>query len=147
MRRITSKNLLKSWKYQKINETLKNGEKKFVGGLRRPPKRGFGRLFGKKGRFGGPHRTPKNIFCAIFQCSVNFLVLSAFQQAFTFYHTHIFSRFMMFLVKLWFLVKNLGISYSKICPKIVNFKVRFQVAKIVFWADFFWYSGSPTSFT
>ena len=145
MRRITSKSPLKV--PTKIMKHWKMAKKIFVGGLRRPPKRGFGRLFGKKGRFGGPHRTPKNIFCAIFQCSVNFLVLSAFQQAFTFYSTHVFSQFMMFLIKLWFLVENLGISYSKICPKIANFKVRFQVAKINFLADFFWYSVSPTSFT
>ena len=44
---------------------------------------------------------------------------------------------MMFLVKLGFLVENLGILYSKICPKIANFKMRFQVAKIVFLPIFF----------
>ena len=86
---------------------------------------------------GGPRRPPKNIFFAIFQRFVIFLVLSAFQQAFIFSYTHVFSRFMMFLVKLEFLVENLGISYSKICLKIANFKMRFQVAKIGFLPIFF----------
>ena len=103
-------------------------KKIFWGGLRGPPKRGVWQLFGKKGVLGGPCSPPKNIFFTIFQRFVIFLVLSAFQQAFTFSYTHVFSRFMMFLVNLEFLVENLGISYSKICLKIANFKMRFQVA-------------------
>ena len=83
------------------------------------PKRGFG----------GPKPPPKNIFFAIFQGFVNFLGLSAFQRAFTFYLTLTFSRFMMFLRKFGFLVENLGISYGKICAKIAKFKVRFWEAK------------------
>ena len=35
----------------------------------------------------------------------------------------------MFLRKFGFLVKNLDISYGKICPKIAKFKVRFWEAK------------------
>ena len=107
-------------------------KKIFFLGLRGPPKPPFLPKSRENPFFGGPRRPPKNIFFAIFQCFVIFLVRSAFQRAFTFSYMHVFSRFMMFLVKLEFLVENLGISYSKICLKIAKFKMRFQVAKIVF---------------
>ena len=98
-------------------------KKIFYGGLQGPPKPPFLPKSRQNPLFGGPRRPPKNIFFAIFQRFVIFLVLSAFQRAFTFYYMHVFSRFMMFLVKLGFLVENLGISYSKICPKSANFKM------------------------
>ena len=112
-------------------------KKIFLGGLRGAPKRPFLPKSRQSHLFGGPRRPPKNIFFAIFQRFVILLVLSAFQRTFTFYYTHVFSQFMMFLVKFGFLVENLGISYSKIRPKIANFKMRFHVAKIIFFADFF----------
>ena len=106
--------MLKSWKSQKINKPLKNGEKNIFWGRFWAPKTPF---LGILGGFGGPEPPPQNIFFAIFQGFVNFLGLPAFQRAFTFYLMLKFGRIMMFLRKFGFLVKNLDISYGKICPK------------------------------
>ena len=86
-------------------------------------------LFRAKREFWRPLSPPQNIFCAIFQHLIHLFGLSAFQRAFTGYFTLTLSRFMMFFVKLLFLVENLVILYSKIRLKRAFFQMRFRNLK------------------
>ena len=73
----------------------------------------------------GPWSPPKNIFFANFRRFIHLCGLSAFQCAFTRYFMLTLSRFMMFFVKLGFLVKTLGILYKEIRPKRTFFYLCF----------------------
>ena len=68
----------------------------------------------------GPLGPPENIFFANFQRLVHLCGLSAFQRALTYKFTLTLSRLMMFLVKLGFLVENIGVLHCKIGPKMLK---------------------------
>ena len=109
-----------------LNKMLKNSEKIFSGGDRGPPKPPF---LGKKGGFGNPCHPPKIFVFAIFQHLIHLFGVSVFWRAFTGYFTLTLSHFMMFFVKLGFLVENLVILYSEVRPKRAFFQMRFRNLK------------------
>ena len=84
-------------------------------------------LFRAKRGFWRHLSPPKNICFRYF--STYYPYYSAFWRAFTGYFTLTLSRFMMFFVKLGFLVKNLVILYSEIRPKHAFFQMRFRNLK------------------
>jgi len=81
------------------------------------------------GSFGDPCHPPKIFFCAIFQHLIHLFGLSAFQRAFAGYFALTLSRFVMFFVRLGFLVGSLVILCSEVRPKRAFFQMRFRNLK------------------
>ena len=79
----------------------------------------------KKVVLGAPAAQRKYFYKTIFQHLIHLCGISGFHRAFTRKYTLTLSRFMMFFVKLGFLVEIIGVLYSEICPKRAFFQMHF----------------------